>query len=213
MKNVLILFFCGLAFLFGTGELQRWFSTQKIEKEQPVIDQKQFAIVLYLHNGSNFCARMLRSIFDQNYEDFRVLVIDDASEDHTFECAQRICLEEHQERVMILRNEVPLGFEQSLMRAIALCSDQEIIVPVSGWLAHEEVLPRLNELFQNPDLWMIENCPMEYPCYRTSDRPSLFFYAGMVRSCTGIKDVMKIARGHRARAQEPLVIHPDLCLR
>ena len=83
---------------------------------------KPFAVVLYAHNDADWCTKALRSVFEQEYERIRLFFIDDASSDTTFAIAQNFILENQQQhRVILMRNEEPLGYRASLERVALQC--------------------------------------------------------------------------------------------
>ena len=190
MKRSLILgvlvFIIFFAFLSGAGELKRMHSPKasfsplikglKVERDLPVTENKSFAIIIYAHNASSWCERALRSVFEQDYEHYRVLFVDDASVDGTLELAQKFIVDNQQDRrVIAIRNNECLGFVGSLYRAADYCQDPEIIIPLDAqnWLTHDHVLSRMNEVFQNPDIWISFGQSMEYPAYVIVEPPFL----------------------------------------
>ncbi len=220
MTRFLLYFFLfastiALSFLTGSGEIQRWRSEsappfplllEKIapQKECALSEHKAFAIVLVAHNGAAWCERALRSVFEQDYDYFRVLFVDDGSMDNTFERAQQFIVDNHlEERVIAMRNETKAGFSASLYRAMQICLDKEIVIPLDAcnWLSFEGAISRLNRVFQNPDIWMACGSCVEYPRYRVHYAPEfniqeirrkgyrlpepipfLAFYAGLFKS-------------------------------
>jgi hypothetical protein len=176
-----------LAFLAGSGEIDRWRSDRAPpfpllveniapEKECALTEHKAFAIVLYAHNTASWCERSLRSIFAQDYDYFRVLFVDDGSIDATFEKAQQFIVDNGlEERVVAVRNETKAGRSASLYRAAQTCLDKEILVPLDAcnWMAHESVLTKLNRVFQNPDAWIAFGSTIEYPFYTIRKAPEI----------------------------------------
>ena len=176
-----------LAFLTGSGEIDRWRSERAPpfpllvkniapEQECPLTEHKAFAIVLYAHNAASWCERSLRSIFAQDYDYFRVLFVDDGSMDETFEKAQQFIVDNRlEERVVAMRYETRAGRTASLYRAAQTCLDKEIIIPLDAcnWMAHEGVLTKLNRVFQNPDTWIAFGSTIEYPFYNICKAPEI----------------------------------------
>lgn len=156
--------------------------------EFPLTEYKSFAIVVYACNQASWCQRTLRSVFEQDYDHYRVVFVDDASNDGTFEKARDFIVESNEERrVILIRNETRLGPVGSLYRAIDGCLDREIAIPIDAkdWLAHPSVLSRLNGLYQNPDVWLACGQAVEYPSYSIleaadSNAPCSFF-AGLMK--------------------------------
>ncbi len=137
-------------------------------KDFPLTEHKSFAVVIYAYNQSLWCQRALRSVFEQDFDYYRVIFIDDGSTDGTSEIAQQFIVDNHQDhRVIVIRNEQHLGPVACLYRAIDSCLDKEIIIPLDAkdWLAHSMTLTRQNAIYQNPDVWMTFGQSIQYPSY------------------------------------------------
>lgn len=135
--------------------------------DYPLINHP-FVIIIIGHNNGAFLEKTLRSAFFQNYSDYRVVYIDDASDDGSYDLAHDLmCENNHMVRSTFVQNEVRLGVLENLYRAIETCQDNEIVVVLGGedFLAHEWVLSRLNQYYANPDLWMSYGQYREYPQY------------------------------------------------
>ncbi len=134
----------------------------------PVIEEKPFVFVIPSYNNEAICERTLRSCFEQNYSNYRVIYIDDASTDKTYEKVKAFIQKENQEkRCTLIRNEKNLGGMENLYRAIHSCLDHEIVITLDGddWLAHDWVLEKLNACYANPDIWLAYGSYMSYPAY------------------------------------------------
>jgi len=132
------------------------------------LHNRAFVIIVIGYNNGASVEKTLQSIFSQNYEQYRVIYIDDASDDGSFELArERIYDSGQMMRVTLAKNERRVGMLANLSRAVQACQDAEIAVVVDGedWLAHEWVLPRLNQYYANSDLWMTYGQYREYPQY------------------------------------------------
>src|SRR5690349_8329466 len=64
----------------------------------PVAEFKPFTVVLYAHNDSAWCQRALQSLFEQDYDHYRLIVIDDGSHDKTLEVIKTFVLDRHHEQ-------------------------------------------------------------------------------------------------------------------
>ena len=127
-----------------------------------------FTIVIVGYNNGAYLEKTLRSAFFQNYSDYRIVYIDDASTDGSFDLARDLIYASDQMlRTTLVQNEQRLGVLENLARAVETCQDHEIVVVLGGedWLAHEWVLQRLNQYYENPDLWMSYGQYREYPQY------------------------------------------------
>ena len=60
------------------------------------------------------------------------------------------------QRVEFFKNDVRMGPLANIDRMVRLCHPEEIVVLVDGddFLAHAEVLTRLNTIYQDPDVWL-----------------------------------------------------------
>jgi glycosyltransferase involved in cell wall biosynthesis len=146
------------------------------ERDFPLTEVKPFALIVYAYKNAKICERTLKSIFEQEYEAFRVIFIDDASKDGTFEKVQAFVLDNKQDhRVILIQNPERLGPVACLYRASASLHDREIAIPldVKDWLAHPSVLSRLNAVYQNPDVWAAAAGPILYPSYEKAALASL----------------------------------------
>lgn len=116
-----------------------------------------FALFVCGYNNGASVDKLLRSICSQAYESYRLIYVDDASTDGSFEEARALI---HQygadQRTLLVHNEQRLGTLSNLMRAAYSCNEREILVVLNSdqRLAHEWVLDRLNQYYENPDLWL-----------------------------------------------------------
>jgi glycosyltransferase involved in cell wall biosynthesis len=185
-------FLAGIAlvcFFSGAGELRKGKTQNKLsfaplikgidpDRECPGIEKKSFTIVIVAHNASNWCEQALRSVFEQDYERYRVVFVDDASVDGTLEKAQQFIVNNKQDyRVIAIRNDSPLGPIGSLYRAAEHCQESEILIPLDArdWFVHDGVLSRLNKIFQNSDVWVSFGQSIDYPSYEILSPPNFNF--------------------------------------
>lgn len=111
----------------------------------------------------------MHSVLTQNYRNFRVIYIDDCSTDGTFEKVKEITHKYNKNiRIDLLRNPRNQGALTNLYYAIHGCKDQEIVVTVDGddFLAHEEVLKKLNAIYNDSQVWMTYGNFLDYPTYK-----------------------------------------------
>lgn len=174
MKKLWIICFfivSALAGYFGPKAWKSAFHQEAEEKKVAVVEQKPFVIVIPSYNNAFWCERNLRSVFEQKYDNYRVIYIDDCSTDGTADKAQEFVERSGQAyRVTFLRNLSNRGAMANYYHGIRLCADNEIVIALDGddWLAHEGVLTRLNEIYADPDVWMTYGSSVEYPSYRKS---------------------------------------------
>lgn len=154
------------------------------EKEFPVIEHKSFVIVIYAYNQDQWCQRALRSVFEQDYDHYRLIVINDASIDQTEARAKQFILDNSQDgKVIFITNETHIGPVASLYRVIDSCLDREIVIPLlaKDWLSSDMVLNKLNIAYQNPDVWLSSGQSIDYPSYAIRDDGQISYYAALFK--------------------------------
>lgn len=117
--------------------------------------EKPIVVVIPSYNNEKWVEKNFRSILEQNYTNFRIVYIDDASKDSTFAKVCALASKTHIP-VKLVHNEDNQGALRNLYQEIHQCDDDEIIVTVDGddWLAHKDVLLRINEVYSAEDIWM-----------------------------------------------------------
>jgi glycosyltransferase involved in cell wall biosynthesis len=127
---------------------------------------RPFVVVVVGYNNGAYLEKTLNSIYSQNYSNYRLIYIDDASTDGSFDLAKDL-IYDTDKKVSFVHNEQRLGVLSSLSRAMNDCLDDEVVVVVGGddWLAHEWVISRLNQYYANSDLWVTYGQACEYPNY------------------------------------------------
>jgi glycosyltransferase involved in cell wall biosynthesis len=159
-------------------------SLKTVYATHPILKNRPFVFVLVANNNGITCERTLLSILNQDYDNFRLIYIDDGSNDGSYEKVQAF-LENHYmgEKAELFHNNEHQGTIESIYRAIHSCKSNEIIVILEGdeFLAHENVLNRLNHYYANPDVWVTEAISMGYPSYEKQEMvPKLrSFYVGL----------------------------------
>ena len=173
----------------------------------PVVENKTFAIIVYACNQSPWCEKTLCSIFEQDYDYYRVIFIDDASNDNTVEKAKNFIIDQGEEhRVVLIQNEKREGLASSLQRAIDGCLDKEIalLIDAKDWFVHSSILSELNEAYQDPSVWLVFSSSIQYPSYHKADPlhpdASCSFYAGMMKQIQPNENyrsaLREMAQGH-----------------
>lgn len=70
-------------------------------------------ILIPTYNGSSCIAETIKSILSQNYKNFRIVISDDASKDDTLKVIKQI----KDERIVILKNKINVGYSSNMERA------------------------------------------------------------------------------------------------
>lgn len=147
--------------------------------------EKPFVVVIPSYNNSAYCEQNLLSVLNQNYKNFRIIYIDDCSKDDTYEKVKGIIERSPiRSRVTLIHNTQNQGALKNLHFAIHTCEDQEIVVTVDGddFLAHADILKKLNKVYSNPKIWMTYGNYLDYPSYKQNPMICKPFPKNVVRS-------------------------------
>lgn len=180
MKKLVLFLFTLIALFMGSFVGARYLDTTLLAKAEKSLEplpkpsnltlkNLPFTIVIVGVNNGASVEKTLSSVFSQNYENYRIVYIDDASDDGSFDLARDLIYDSgHLGRVTLARNEERLGILANLFRAVQLLDDGEIVVVLQGedWLAHEWVLQRLNAYYADPDVWITYGQYRDFPNYQ-----------------------------------------------
>ncbi len=118
---------------------------------------KKFVFLVPSYNNAQWYENNLNSIFMQNYDNYRVIYIDDCSTDNTAQLVEDYVVSLKQsDRVTLVRNTERKRALSNIYYGAYKCQDDEIVVMLDGddWLAHENVLKLLNDIYQNQNVWL-----------------------------------------------------------
>lgn len=129
---------------------------------------KDFVIVIPSYNNAKWYQKNLESVLSQDYpgNHWRIVYTDDASPDGTGELVQNyIATQSPQLNIKLVRNTERLGALHNLYNMIHDSRANEIIVTVDAddYLASPGVLKRLNQEYQNENVWMTWGSYLDYP--------------------------------------------------
>lgn len=140
------------------------------------LQEKPFVVIIPSYNNKDWYVRNLDSVVSQNYENFKIIYLDDASSDGTGSLVEDYIRERNLEgRLTLVHNEQRIGALANIYKAVWMCDPSAIIATVDGddWLAHENVLQKLNEVYADPQVWMTYGQFQEYPTGYTGGAESI----------------------------------------
>ncbi len=158
---------------------------KKNDKITTALVEKPFVIIVPSYNNAISCEQTILSVLSQAYGNFRVIFIDDASTDGTYEKVKDVVDRSPlKDKVTLLKNWESQGFLKNLYAAIHSCQDNEIAVWVDGkdLLAHPFVLKKLNKVYSNPDIWMTYGNYLDYPSYKQNPQLCQKFPKSVLKS-------------------------------
>lgn len=151
-----------IAFLvFILFQVRQCEANTKNNAEIPIV------VVIPSYNNKQWYQSNLGSVFNQKYENYRVIYIDDASPDGTGELVREYIKELGQEhRVTLIQNQERVGTLANLYAAISQCEPHEVVAQLDGddWFYHYRVLQKLNEVYSDPEVWVTYGQFIYFPC-------------------------------------------------
>jgi glycosyltransferase involved in cell wall biosynthesis len=128
--------------------------------------EKPLVVLIPSYNNAKWVKKNLKSVATQNYSNYRVIYIDDCSEDHTEKLVQKYLDEfELRARTQYIRNSERKKALENIYGGVCSCEEDEIVLLLDGddWFAHENVLKRINEVYSTSDVWLTHGSFIEYP--------------------------------------------------
>lgn len=114
-------------------------------------------VVVCSYNNSLWVEKNLDSIFMQDYTNFRVIYVDDASPDGTAKLVKEYRKKHHlEDKITLQANKERLRKTKNIYNNFHNCHDDEIIVIVDGddWLEHPDVFSQINRAYLYGDVWL-----------------------------------------------------------
>lgn len=130
-------------------------NAQEQVHEEPL--EKPFVIISSSYQAKNFFKKNLKSLFNQTYQNYRIVCIDDASQDGSGkELEEQVNKQCGSRNVQVQCNKVRIGMLENIYNAVHSCKPDEIVVVVDGddALAHPNVLAHLNKVYHGDEVWM-----------------------------------------------------------
>lgn len=164
------------------------------------IPEKKFVIVITSYNNAQWFDKNLGTLFTQRnnnndglYENYRIIYVDDCSPDGTAELVEQFiiaCNQQH--RVTLIKNKTRKRAMANLYYALQLCEPDEIVFNYDGddWLAHDQVFALINELYQDPDIWITYGQFQNWP-------------TGEIGYCQPLSDELKEKQNFRKKWWKP----------
>jgi len=128
--------------------------------------KQHFTIVVPAYNVENWALKNIRSVMIQDYDNYDVIYVDDASTDNTAKLVDDLFNQyssNSKANVEIVHNKENKKALQNIYDSVIKAKDGSVIVTVDGddWLAGKQVLNKLNQIYQDPNAWMTAGSYLE----------------------------------------------------
>lgn len=120
--------------------------------------KNHFTIIIPSYNCESWVDNNLGSVFSQNYDNYKVVYVDDASTDKTANKVKQYLLNNNisPEKISLIINPFNKGKMENIYYAIKESRDNTIVTILDGddWLSSDKVLEILNQTYSSQDVWM-----------------------------------------------------------
>ena len=121
----------------------------------------EFSVIIPAYNGADYIDKSIKSVLDQTYPNFEIIVVDDASKDITAEVVQRF----NDSRIKFIRHEVNRGSNAARNSGIRASSGRLIAYLDQDDLFHPEKLQYHKTFYDmNPSIGASYNSRFELNC-------------------------------------------------
>jgi len=119
--------------------------------------KKHIVVVTASYNNKDWYKKNIDSFAMQTYQNKTMIYLDDQSPDGTGDLVEQYIKEkELKNQIILVKNEKRVGALANQYKAIHSCNDENIIIILDGddFFAHENVLSRVNEIYQDENVWL-----------------------------------------------------------
>ncbi len=132
-----------------------------------VFSEKPIVVLTTSYNNQKWVQKNIESILQQDYSNYRVVYIDDASSDGTADIVRGL-MQNHPKSsdFLLICNPKRVGALANIYNAIHQhCKDEEIIVSLDGddWFYDSQVLKKIDALYSTQEVWLSHGTMLEYP--------------------------------------------------
>lgn len=143
-----------------------WFNTTFAD----FLPEKPLVVLITSYNNADWYERNLNSVFTQQYSNYRIVYVDDLSNDNNADLVEALVKKAGQEhRFTMIRNQERRLALANIYYAVHDCEDNEIIVSLDGddWFYDSQVLNKINKIYSTENVWLTHGSIVEYPTGHT----------------------------------------------
>lgn len=126
---------------------------QNLEKDSK---DHHFVLIIPAYNCSEVIGKIFQSLEKQTYKNFRVIFIDDGSNDSTYEKAVELLPPSMEKKFILRKHAKRKGSIECMYEEAQKCKDEEIIVFFEGdsWFKNADTLETFNTCYKRYDIWV-----------------------------------------------------------
>lgn len=119
-------------------------------------ENQKFVIIIPSYNNEKYINKNLTSVLNQDYENYEIIYIDDASKDKTYDISLNILSSQNKVPYQLIRNTENQGALSNIYNAVSSLEKYDVVVTVDGddWLATNNVLNILNDAYSDNNVWL-----------------------------------------------------------
>lgn len=126
--------------------------------------EKKIVVVITSYKNKDWYRANLDSVYNQNYQNYRVIYLDDNSPDGTGKLVEAYIKEKGQEhRTTLIQHTEWQSQMGNHYNAVYMCADDEIVCHLDGddYLSSPQTLQIVNAVYQNDDVWVTFGLPIK----------------------------------------------------
>lgn len=166
--------------------------------------EKKIVVIIPAYNIEHSIERTLTSVFEQNYSNFYVYFIDDCSQDATQHIVHEY-VKNHQckDKITCIFNKKRKRKLANLYVVLHMLDNDDIIFLLDGddWLCDKDVFSKINEIYQDPDVWMTYGNYKNIP-----QKEAIFWKVAAPKYCGCVSE--DIIREKKYRSSPFVYMHP-----
>lgn len=122
------------------------------------MEYKKFVIIIPSYNNAKWYEQNVLSAIAQDYPEdrYRIIYKNDASTDGTGDLVGNLIAKNGWKNIELINNEERKGALHNIYDMVHSCEDSEIVIDLDAddKFSGSHVIKRLNQEYQNPDVWM-----------------------------------------------------------
>jgi glycosyltransferase involved in cell wall biosynthesis len=141
------------ASVFSQTIANRNFSLDSITERQPFTGKKnRIKVAVLFYNPGHYLDNCISSLLLQDYDNFEIIFVDDASTDGSHE---RIPMDDP--RITLIRNTENKGGAWNLHQCLLRCQPDDIFFQLDGddWLSCNDALSHVNRFYEETSCWVM----------------------------------------------------------